>query len=189
MTRRAILAGVMTLAGAVMLPALPASAGGGCHDGVTTATGSTVTMAQACFTPTILKVDPGDTVTFVNKDAMAHNVTANRWGHFEDLNEAHRFEATFADPGVYPFACTYHPGMTGAIVVGDGTGAGNGEVISVPSLADPRAPTAEPVDTSPVSAAAATSRSSSVGWIVGGAIGLVIGAISALVLSRRRPAA
>lgn len=188
MTRRTILAALMTLSAVLVVPT-PATAGGGCHDGVTTAKGTTVTMANACFTPTILEVDPGETVAFVNKDAMIHNVTANLWGHFEDMGEGDRFDVTFDESGVYPFACTYHPGMTGAIVVGDGTGAGNGEVIDVPSLADPTGPTAGPVDTTPVSVTAETSRSTATGWIAGGAIGLAIGAIGGVVLSRRRRAA
>jgi len=30
----------------------------------------------------------------------------------------------FVRSGVYPYVCTYHPGMVGAVVVGDGTGLG-----------------------------------------------------------------
>ena len=51
----------------------------------------------------------------------------NAWGHFEDMIEGDAFTVRFDDAGIYPFACNYHPGMTGAIVVGDGKGAGNAE--------------------------------------------------------------
>lgn len=107
-----------------------AVAGGGCHAGVTAndATGEknvTVRMVDACFTATVTTVDPGAPVTFVNADqGVTHNVGGNQWGHFEDMIEGDAFTATFDEPGVYPFACNYHPGMTGAIIVGDGTGSG-----------------------------------------------------------------
>lgn len=114
-----------------------ALAGGGCHDGVTRndATGekkATVRMIDACFTATVTTVDPGAPVTFANTDlGVTHNVGGNQWGHFEDMIEGDAFTVTFDEAGVYPFACNYHPGMTGAIVVGDGKGAGAGEEITV----------------------------------------------------------
>jgi plastocyanin len=115
-----------------------ALAGGGCHEGVTQddATGedeATVRMFNACFEATVTTVDPGTPVTFVNDDiGVTHNVGGNQWGHFDDMIEGDAFTATFDDPGVYPFACNYHPGMTGAIVVGGGKGgAGSGEDVSI----------------------------------------------------------
>jgi plastocyanin len=106
---------------------VPASAGGGCHqESLTEGDGDTVAMSEACFDPGVLRVDPGTEVTFVNQDPMTHNVSATGWGFFGEMNKGDTFQATFDDEGVFPFACTYHPGMTGAIVVGDGLGAGSG---------------------------------------------------------------
>lgn len=165
---------VMTAAFLVVLivPAAPVVAGGGCHQGVTHGTGDTVEMVDACFTPTIIEVDPGQTVTFVNADPMTHNVTANVWGFFDDMNEGDAFTATFDEPGVYPYACAYHPGMTGAVVVGSGTGAGNGETVSVDSIELPQA--------SPVVRVRTVTQDSSgvpiaIGWIAGGVLGLALG--------------
>lgn len=143
--------------------------GGGCHRAGTTtteATGTTVEMIEACFTPTILHVAPGDSVTFVNRDSMTHNVTANDWGHWDDLYEGDRFTATFGDEGIFPFACTYHPGMSGAIVVGDG---GTGV-------------------TAPVAATATAVEPPSGGsaWLVSGIAGVAIGLACGYALSRRR---
>jgi hypothetical protein len=82
-------------------------------------------MIDACFTATVTTVDPGQPVTFANTDlGITHNVGGNQWGHFDDMIEGDAFTVTFDDAGVYPFACNYHPGMTGAIVVGDAKGAG-----------------------------------------------------------------
>ena len=109
-----------------------AVAGGGCHDGVTRndatdAKTATVRMIDACFTATVTTVDPGVPVTFANTDlGVTHNVGGNQWGHFEDMIEGDAFTVTFDEAGIYPFACNYHPGMTGAIVVGDGNGVGSG---------------------------------------------------------------
>src|SRR5688572_24743974 len=77
--------------------ALPASAGGGggCHTGATQSEGDIVTMAKACFLPSVLRVGPGTEVTFINKDPIPHNVSAPEWGHFDQLMESDTFRATF----------------------------------------------------------------------------------------------
>jgi outer membrane lipoprotein SlyB len=99
-------------------------------------------------------------------------VTANGWGYFDRMFTGDGFTASFDGSGIYPFGCTYHPGMTGAVVVGDGTGVGSGEFVSVRPFEAPVPPDA-----------------SSAGWIAAGAIGLLLGAAVGLGLSRVRRAA
>jgi plastocyanin len=170
--------------------ALPASAGGGCHGGATQGEGDTVTMSKACFTPSVLRANPGAEVTFVNRDPVVHNVSATGWGYFEDMAEGEAFTATFDEPGVYPYACTYHAGMTGAIVVGDGTGAGSGELVTVEPLTGAAASSNDEAEASEAGAPAASADgTSTVGWAVGGAGGFLLGAASALLLRRRRTVA
>jgi plastocyanin len=161
-----------------------ASAGGGCHEGVTQGEGDTIVIADACFTPTTLYVEPGDQVTWLNKDDYAHNVTANTWGYFDDLNEGDTFTATFDQDGVYPFACTYHPGMTGAIVVGDGVGTGSGDSVEQELVSSFEEESPQPAVAA--SRPESSSSSSTAGWWIGGAIGLLVGAAGAFVLTRRR---
>jgi plastocyanin len=189
MVRRLLAATGSALLLALLLPIAPAAAGGGCHAGITQGEGDTIEMVDACFTPAILHVKPGTEVTWVNKDAFVHNVTANEWGHFDDLNQGDAFTATFSEPGVYPFACAYHPGMTGAIVVGSGMGAGSGENVVVESFsASSRETAQEEQPAAPVRAGAQTESgggSSAVGWLAGGAIGLVLGAGIAIAARRR----
>jgi plastocyanin len=145
MKRGMLLCTIVVLGAVVGLPGV-ASAGGGCHGGVTqqdttAQDDATVRIVDCRFTANITTVQPGTTVTFVNEDWATHNVTGNDWGHFEDMRQGDAFTATFSEPGIYPFACTYHPGMTGAIVVGDGKGVASGETITVEPFEAPAPPT------------------------------------------------
>ena len=163
----------------------PAAAGGGCHTGPTQGRGDAVEMVDACFTPSILRVEPGTEVTFANKDPGTHNVTANGWGMFEDMDQGDSFRARFTDPGIYPYGCTYHPGMTGAVVVGDGMGAGSGQEVAVGSLEDPTETNSAPAAEVATAENSTEGGSAPVGWVGGGVIGLVIGAGLGLLRGRR----
>jgi plastocyanin len=158
-------------------PALPASAGGGCHGGVTDGSGVRIDIVNACFTPTVLRVDPGQTVTWTNTDPIVHNITANDWGHYDDLQPGQTFSASFHAPGIYPFACTYHPGMSGAIVVGDGAGAGSGAAVGA-GTEFPAAPGPVVADESTHEASSGSLRA----WAGGAAIGFVLALALAVIL-------
>lgn len=101
----------------VVLPGSPASAGGGCPEPpVAEASGSVVKLVGFCITPTVLHVRAGTTVTWTNADPVVHNVWGAGWSRGE-LEPGQSGTWTFDAPGTYPYACTLHPGMTGAIVV------------------------------------------------------------------------
>lgn len=103
----------------VVVPAVPASAGGGggCRAPQTEGTGVAVDLAKFCVSPTILHVPAGATVTWTNRDPVVHNVWGAGWSR-GDLAPGQSGAWTFDAPGTYPYACTLHPGMTGAVVVG-----------------------------------------------------------------------
>lgn len=184
MARRTMFVLAATFLAALALPAV-AIAGGACHYGATTGEGDIVEMKDACFRPSTLQIDPGDTVTFVNRDAMTHNVTAMGWGQFEDMNRGDAYRATFEESGVYPYACQWHAGMTGAILVGDGTGAGGGEAVISGGLA-PYRPPADPESQVLASGPVSNETSSTaVGWVAGAAIGLAVGLAGGLLVRRR----
>jgi len=129
------LAAALIAAGAIgLLPASSAAGGGGCYTGPTQGEGQTVEMEKACFTPSTLHVRPGSAVTFENRDPFPHNVVGLEWASPRDLREGMRFRTTFQEEGIYPYACSYHYGMAGAIVVGDGVGSGSGRAVSVGSV-------------------------------------------------------
>jgi plastocyanin len=161
-----------------------ALAGGGCHGGATQQDESgrdeaTVEMVDACFQASITAVDPGTDVTFVNLDqGTVHNVAGTLWGQYEDMYEGDTYTATFDEVGVYPFACAYHPGMTGAIVVGGGTGVGNGETVSTTP------PDLEPVSTRTITTASSSSEPTGRWIAAAGIAGLAIGAGAAIAFGR-----
>lgn len=105
-----------------LLPAAPAAAGGGCHE-FTDGAGPDVDAKYNCFAPTVARVRPGDTVTWRNADGIPHNITTTA-GFGAELPVKDSFSHRFMKPGVYPYACTLHPGMVGAVVVGDGLPVG-----------------------------------------------------------------
>ncbi len=187
MLRRAAVVAAATLIPSLVLLPRPASAGAGCYAGPTQGTGDTVRLADMCPSPSILRIEPGTTVTFVNDDPMVHNVIGLglQWGHPKDLQPGHAFTETFTKPGIYPYACWYHWGMVGAIVVGAGTGAGNGATVT-----EGTAPAASPVAAALANEPAPErTGSNAVGWIVAGAVGLALGGLAGSTLRRRRESA
>lgn len=124
--RRVMTAGAgLALVALALVPGVAgASGGGGCGGPVTDGAGTTVEIEDFCFGPTILRVAPGESVTFVNLDRSPHTVLgANAtWGGYDALKKGHEATYGFAEAGVFPYVCTWHPGMVGAIVVGDGAG-------------------------------------------------------------------
>ena len=171
--RRVTLVSAMVV-GSFSLGVGPASAGGGCFHEVapTDGRGDTVEMTGNCFEATVLHVDPGSEVTWVNHDPYAHTVTGvgGTWGDFTELANGETVSYGFDTNGVYLYSCMLHPGMVGAVVVGDGSGdAGLDPAAVIPISADPPAPAP--------AAAAATAGGTSWVWSasVAGLIGLLIG--------------
>jgi len=83
-------------------------------------TGTSVTIQDYAFSPQTLTVKVGDTVTWVNKDAAPHTVTAvgssaldaTPTGLFDaQLSEGQTFSFTFDKAGTYEYECTIHKSM------------------------------------------------------------------------------
>jgi plastocyanin len=133
-------------AAALALGAPAANAGGSCHSGATVAAGIRVTLSELCFGPTVLYAKPGDTVTWTNKDSTAHTVTGLgfSWGSGDGILEGKTVSYRFAQQGIYPYSCIIHPGMVGAVVVGDAgsPSAALGMAAPVPALENPQNPPA-----------------------------------------------
>ena len=124
MRRLAVL--VLMIPFVLVLPAVPAQAGGFCvMEPLTDRVQNSVDMKDNCFFPMIVRVETGDSVTWKSHDVEAHTVTApGGWGSgHKEYRNGDKFTFEFNEEGVYPYVCLYHPGMVGAVVVGDGIGA------------------------------------------------------------------
>lgn len=123
---RALLA-AGSLFGIALALAPGVAAGDPCYHGYTippntSEATSTVQLDPCAFLPTSARVAPGTTVSFVNRSADAHLITgANAaWGDRDKaLAPGASVTVRFDEPGVYPYSCALHRGMTGAVIVGD----------------------------------------------------------------------
>jgi hypothetical protein len=154
---------------------------------VTDASGTRIGIRDFCFGPTILRVRPGETVTWVNRDGFPHTVLGanGAWGGFDTLRRnGGEVSYRFVSPGVYPYVCTYHPGMVGAVVVGNGRA--DGAAYAVTTNAGPvtlAAGSGAAIEQNVVSAEVPPrSWPAAVGWGIGALIVVVV----ALALARRR---
>jgi plastocyanin len=186
--RAPAMAAVFVLAaGLTLVPGIAAaSGGGGCGGPVTDEAGTSVDISEFCFTPTILRAAPGDVVTFTNLDRSRHTVLGANgiWGSYDAMRRGVEATYEFAEPGVYPYVCTWHPGMIGVVVVGDGVGG----AIDTTTAAGP-VTQGSPQE---LSAAAAGLEREGIGLaLAGGAFGLALGAAAAIGVRhiRRRPIA
>lgn len=122
--RLTALAGVLATAAFLAgLPANQAAAGGGCHGGPQReGSGIRVELSGNCFTPIVLNAEPGATITFENLDDVQHDIAGAgaAWGTGGQLlGKGGTASVTFTEPGLYPYSCYLHYGMTGVIAVGD----------------------------------------------------------------------
>ena len=129
MTRRALMLSLSIICcwGVLSVPAV-AGGGGGCHQAPRPFDARTqvVAMEEYCFSPAVVRIEPEQSITWVNRDFDAHTVTgvAGAWGEYAELGGEARVTNSFSAPGVYPYFCAFHPGMVGAVVVGDGVARG-----------------------------------------------------------------
>jgi hypothetical protein len=76
----------------------------------------TVTIEDIAFVPEVIKVEAGDTVTWIwNDGAIAHDVAGDDF-RSEVMSEG-TFSYRFDEPGSYDYVSTLHPNMTGTIEV------------------------------------------------------------------------
>jgi plastocyanin len=77
-----------------------------------------VTMDASSFTPSTLTINVGDSVVWTNKDILDHSATSQAGG-FDSGRMAAGATWTFTakTKGQFPYLCTFHPTMTGELVV------------------------------------------------------------------------
>ncbi|OPG01805.1 cupredoxin domain-containing protein [Microbispora sp. GKU 823] len=119
------------------------------------ATNHTIAIKNFAFTPDVLTLAPGDTVTFVNQetDGTVHAIR----GDFTspDLPPGASFMVTVTAAGSYNYYCSFHPYMTGIINAGTAPPS--------PSPSPSRSPSASPSPTPSRSPGGSPSPSGSPG--------------------------
>ena len=75
-----------------------------------------VTMKNMKFDPPLLEVKQGDTVEWTNADITPHTATAGTFDSGSIASDA-SWRHTFTEAGNFPYSCTFHPEMKGAVAV------------------------------------------------------------------------
>ena len=91
---------------------------GGNNGGSNEPPANEVYIQGSSFNPASITIAANTTIKWTNKDGMTHTVTSNT-GVFNSGNIVVDgiFSFTFTTPGMYPYHCTLHPGMTGTVIV------------------------------------------------------------------------
>jgi len=70
------------------------------------------------FSPQILTVPAGTTVTWTNNDDVPHTVVSTTKKFASKVMDTDdQFSFTFSDPGTFDYYCSVHPHMTGKVIV------------------------------------------------------------------------
>ena len=77
------------------------------------------------FSPSTITVSLNTTVTWTNKDGIAHTVTSDS-GLFDSgsIGDGQTYSHTFTSVGTYSYKCSYHSSMTGTVIVNNSTNYG-----------------------------------------------------------------
>jgi len=76
-----------------------------------------------CYIPSIIVIESGKQVIWVNEDSAFHSVTSGFYNAPSDLfdsgylDPSESFTFTFDESGTYDYFCTLHPWMNGQIIV------------------------------------------------------------------------
>lgn len=77
-----------------------------------------VEISNFSFSPALLTVPVGTTVTWVNKDDEPHTVVeGDKLFKSHALDTGDKFSFTFSTPGTFKYFCTIHAHMVGTVVV------------------------------------------------------------------------
>jgi len=79
---------------------------------------ATVKIDNFSFSPAMLEIKAGTTVTWTNADDIPHTVVSDdKVFKSKALDTDEKFSFTFDKPGTYSYFCSLHPKMTAKVVV------------------------------------------------------------------------
>ncbi len=76
-----------------------------------------------CYIPSLIVIEKGKQVTWVNEDSAFHSITSGYYGAPTDLFDSghldpfESYTLTFDETGTYDYFCTLHPWMKGQVIV------------------------------------------------------------------------
>lgn len=103
----------------MMNPPSPSSSGG-TSSGQSEQQTNAVAIQNYAFSPEEITVKAGTTVTWTNKDSVAHTVTetdGQTGPNSGDVNPNGTYTFTFSKAGTYHYHCSIHPEMVGTVTV------------------------------------------------------------------------
>jgi plastocyanin len=85
-----------------------------------------ISIENFAFVPDSVRVQPGDTVRWTNKDGSTHTSTGTGSGaaawNSGNLSPNSTFQRVFGTPGTFDYRCNIHTSMQGKVSVGGATG-------------------------------------------------------------------
>lgn len=95
---------------------------------------TTVKIKNDAYNPQEIRIQKGETVTWINKDDEPHTVTSDDGdADSGNINPGGTFSSKFAEEGTYGYYCKIHPSMRGTVIVGAGETGGKQIQILKPS--------------------------------------------------------
>ena len=76
-----------------------------------------VTIENLDFSPAEVNAKVGDTIEWVNKDALVHTATATNSDWNVTIAPKKSERVVLKKPGVVDYFCTFHPNMKGRVAV------------------------------------------------------------------------
>ena len=82
---------------------------------------NSIAIKNFAFSPAILTIKTGTTVTWMNQDGAPHTIASDPGSVVaftsESLANGASYQFTFNQSGTYSYYCTIHPSMKGTIIV------------------------------------------------------------------------
>jgi plastocyanin len=81
---------------------------------------NSVSIANFAFSPAVITVKAGATVTWTNQDQDAHTVAITGAPVSNPMQNAETYTHTFSQAGSFSYICSIHPYMHGMVIVTSG---------------------------------------------------------------------
>jgi len=77
---------------------------------------NTINIQNFAFEPSVLTIEKGATVTWMNSDSAPHQIKSTNFNS-NQLSKGQTFSFAFNDAGTFDYFCSIHPSMVGKIIV------------------------------------------------------------------------